>query len=40
LDFEIDSVNTVESEELGDDELDVDVLQLKSNIFPRGLVPL
>jgi hypothetical protein len=40
FDFEIDSVNIVESEELGDDELDADVLQLKSNIFPRGLVPL
>jgi hypothetical protein len=37
--FEIDSVNTVDSE-LGDDELDADVLQLKSNVLPRGLVPL
>jgi ribonuclease HI len=44
---EIDSVNivdsgadTVVSGELGDDEIDVDVLQLKSNILPRGLVPL
>jgi hypothetical protein len=40
LDFEIDSVNIIQSEELGDDESDVDVLQLKNNIFPRGLVPL
>ena len=40
LDFESDSVNIVESEELGDDELDADVLQLKNNILPRGLVPL
>jgi hypothetical protein len=40
LDFEIDGVNTAESEELGDDESDADVLQLKRNIFPRGLVPL
>jgi hypothetical protein len=40
LDFESDSVNIVESEELGDDESDADVLQLKRNIFPRGLVPL
>jgi ribonuclease HI len=38
--FEIDSVNTVDSGELGDDELDADVLQLKSNFLPRGLVPL
>jgi ribonuclease HI len=39
-DFEIDSVNTIDSGELGDDELDADVLQLKSNVLPRGLVPL
>ena len=39
-DFEIDSVNSVDSGELGDDEMDGDVLHLKSNVFPRGLVPL
>jgi hypothetical protein len=39
-DFEINSVNIVDLEELVEDELDADVLQLKSNIFPRGLVPL
>jgi hypothetical protein len=39
-DFEIDSVNTIDSGDLGDDELNVDVLQLKSNVLPRGLVPL
>ena len=33
--FEIDSVNTIDSGELGDGELDADVLQLKSNILPR-----
>jgi hypothetical protein len=47
--FEIDSVNnvntvgvedTVDSRELGHDEADTDVLQLKSNVLPRGLVPL
>jgi hypothetical protein len=38
--FEIDSVNTVDSGELGDDEMDVNVLQLKINVLPRGLVPL
>ena len=47
--FEIDSVNTVNtvdtedtvnSGELGDDEMEADVLQLKSNVLPRGLVPL
>jgi hypothetical protein len=39
-DFEFDSVNIIESEELGNDESDADILQLKSNILPRGLVPL
>jgi hypothetical protein len=46
-DFEIDSVNTVDSGvdtvdsgELGDDKMDADVLQLKINVLPRGLVPL
>jgi hypothetical protein len=39
-DFEFDSVNTIDSGDLGDDEIDTEVLQLKSNIFPRGLVPL
>jgi hypothetical protein len=39
-DFEIDSVNSVDSGELGDDEMDADVLHFKSNVLPRGLVPL
>jgi hypothetical protein len=39
-DFEIDSVNSVDSGELGDDEMDADVLYLKNNVLPRGLVPL
>jgi hypothetical protein len=40
FDFEIDSVNSIDSGELGDDEMDGDVLHLKSNVLPRGLVPL
>jgi ribonuclease HI len=39
-DFEIDSVNSVDSGELGDDEMETDILHLKSNVLPRGLVPL
>jgi hypothetical protein len=39
-DFEIDSVNSVDSGELGDDDMEADILHLKSNVFPRGLVPL
>jgi ribonuclease HI len=39
-DFEIDSVNSVDSGELGDDEMETDILHLKSNILPMGLVPL
>jgi ribonuclease HI len=39
LDFEIDSVNSIDSGELGDDEMDADVLHLKINVLPRGLVP-
>jgi hypothetical protein len=38
--FKIDSVNNIDSGELGDDEMDVDVLHLKRNVFPRGLVLL
>jgi ribonuclease HI len=38
--FGNDSVNKVDSEELGEDEIESDVLHLKSNVFPRGLVPL
>jgi len=46
---EIDSVNivntvgtedTIDLGESGDDELEAEVLQLKSNVLPRGLVPL
>ena len=39
-DFGNDSVNKIDSVELGDDEIEVDVLHLKSNVLPRGLVPL
>ena len=39
-DFEFDSVNTIYSGDLGDDEIEDDVLHLKSNVLPRGLVPL
>jgi hypothetical protein len=39
-DFGNDSVNKIDSRELGDDEIEVDVLHLKSNVLPRGLVPL
>jgi hypothetical protein len=38
-DFEIDSVNSIDSGELGDDEMEANVLHLKSNVLPRGLVP-
>jgi ribonuclease HI len=44
--FELDSVNIVNTVvspdmvDLGDDGVDSDVLQLKSNVLPRGLVPL
>jgi hypothetical protein len=44
--FELDSVNIVNTVvspdmvDLGDDEVDSDILQLKSNVLPRGLVPL
>jgi hypothetical protein len=39
-DFENDRVNSVDSGELGDDEMETDILHLKSNVLPRGLVPL
>jgi hypothetical protein len=39
-DFEIDSVNSLYLGELGDNEMDADVLHLKRNVLPRGLVPL
>ena len=38
--FGNDSVNKIDSEELGEDEIDSNVLRLKSNVLPRGLVPL
>jgi hypothetical protein len=38
--FEIDSVNSVDSRELGDDEMETDILHLKSNVLPRGIFPL
>ena len=40
LDFGNDSVNKIDSGELGEDEIKYDVLHLKSNVLPRGLVPL
>jgi hypothetical protein len=39
-DFENDSVNSVDSGELGNDEMETDILRLKSNVLSRGLVPL
>jgi hypothetical protein len=39
-DFENDSVNSVDSGELGDDEMETDIFHLKRNVLPRGLVPL
>jgi hypothetical protein len=38
--FGNDSVNKVDSGELGEDEIESDILDLKSNVFTRGLVPL
>jgi hypothetical protein len=38
--FENDSVNSIDSGELGDDEMETDILHLKINVLPRGLVPL
>jgi hypothetical protein len=38
--FGNDSVNKVDSEELGEDEIESDVFHLKSNVFPSGLVLL
>jgi hypothetical protein len=38
--FGNNSVNKIDSEELGEDETDSDFFNLKSNILPRGLVPL
>jgi hypothetical protein len=40
FDFENDSVNSVDSGEFGDDEMETDIFHLKSNVLPRGLVPL
>jgi ribonuclease HI len=38
--FQNDSVNKIDSEELSEDEVDSDVLRLKNNVLPRGLVLL
>jgi hypothetical protein len=38
--FENDSVNSVDSGELGNDEMETNILHLKSNFLPRGLFPL
>jgi hypothetical protein len=40
LDLEDDSVNKLDSEEINEKDEDSDILQLKNNILPRGLVPL
>jgi ribonuclease HI len=39
-DFGNDIVNKIDSGELGDDEIEANVLHLKSNVLPRGLDPL
>jgi hypothetical protein len=39
-DFGNDSVNKIDSGDLGEDEIESDVLHLKKNVLPRGLVPL
>ena len=39
-DFENDSVNRIDSGELGDDDMETDILHFKINVLPRGLVPL
>jgi len=38
--FENGSVNKVESDEINENDEDSDVLHLKNNVLPRGLVPL
>jgi adenylate cyclase class IV len=38
--FENNSVNTIDSEEFNENDVDSDILQLKNNVLPRGLVPL
>jgi hypothetical protein len=38
--FGNDSVNKVDSKALGENEIESDVFHLKSNVLPRGLVPL
>ena len=39
-DFGNDNVNKIDSGELREDEIESDVFHLKSNVLPRGLVPL
>jgi hypothetical protein len=38
--FENGSVNTIDVEEFNENDVDSDILQLKNNVLPRGLVPL
>jgi hypothetical protein len=38
--FGNDNVNKIDSRKLGEYEIEYDVLHLKSNVLPRGLVPL
>jgi hypothetical protein len=40
LELEDDSVNKLDSEEINEKDEDSNILQLKNNILPRGLVPL
>jgi hypothetical protein len=38
--FENGSVNTIDAEEINEKDADSDILELKNNVLPRGLVPL
>jgi hypothetical protein len=38
--FESDSVNKVDSDEINENEVNSDILHLKNNVLPRGLVLL
>jgi hypothetical protein len=40
LDLGNDNVNKVDSYEINEKDEDLDILQLKNNVLPRGLVPL
>ena len=38
--FQNGSVNTIVVEEINENDVDFDILQLKNNVLPTGLVPL